>query len=212
MGEYTEKLHLYKPVLAENVSLADHFNANCDELESKLGNCKDLTASIITQLVNMGEVEISVSQWAWLGGYGINAKARAYQNAPDQTIANSTATKIRLDVESYDPGDNFDAITNYRFVAPVSGFYQVNAAILWNVNGQVDHRVELSIQKNGTTVFETDAHRAHNTILSSVVSDIVWLDESDYLEIWGYQNSGANCDVDGDMRHTYLSVHFLSPA
>ena len=76
----------------------------------------------------------------YYGDYGTNyettaqavdARVRAYLAADQENIADDTWTKVTLDTENYDTGADFDSTTKYRFTAPVTGYYQINAMIRW---------------------------------------------------------------------------------
>lgn len=47
----------------------------------------------------------------------------------DQIVSDAIETKIQLNTEVFDVGGNFDPTTNYRFTAPVAGYYQVNGML-----------------------------------------------------------------------------------
>ena len=48
----------------------------------------------------------------------------------DQTINDNTVTLIAFDTEDYDPNGDFDNTAgNYKYVVPVTGYYQVNANV-----------------------------------------------------------------------------------
>jgi hypothetical protein len=44
----------------------------------------------------------------------------------------STPTKVSFDVAEYDTGSNYDLTTNYRFVAPINGFYKFDSRVKWS--------------------------------------------------------------------------------
>lgn len=44
----------------------------------------------------------------------------------NQTINDTTITKIQFNTEVYDNNENFDAVTNFNYTAPVTGYYQIN--------------------------------------------------------------------------------------
>ena len=45
----------------------------------------------------------------------------------------ATFTKIILDTEEFDTASCFDSSTNYRFTPTVAGYYQINAAVTYDV-------------------------------------------------------------------------------
>lgn len=134
---------------------------------------------------------------------GVNVKARAARTT-NQSIADATATKLTLDTETYDVGGDFDAVTNYRFTAPVTGYYMICAQV--NYASAADGSVEqLDIRKNGSDLVRATG-RASGTGNASVnLSDIVLLTATDYIELWFTHGTGAGENCTG-----FMSVHLLS--
>lgn len=134
---------------------------------------------------------------------GVNVKSRAARTT-NQAIADATATKISLDTETYDIGGDFDAVTNYRFTAPVTGYYIICAQVNYASAG--DGSVEqLDIRKNGSDFLRV-TDRAAGTGNSSVnISDIVLLTAADYVELWFTHGAGAGENCTGSM-----AIHLLS--
>ena len=72
-----------------------------------------------------------------------------------QTLTGTGATKIVLQGETYDSGNNFDNVTNYRYTVTVPGFYLFQAAIDFvpAANGTMN----AAMYKNGSPIFSEDA-------------------------------------------------------
>jgi len=112
----------------------------------------------------------------------------------DQSISNSTYTKLQYDSESYDTDAAFDSSTNYRFTAPSAGKYFFHAQLQYTatsdggqlrgqfyVNGSAFHS-QLRIQHtspNGSDSF-------------AVMSDVINLSANDYVEVFGYQSESGS--------------------
>jgi hypothetical protein len=129
--------------------------------------------------------------------------ARACRSA-DFSFSAGAWTKVPLDTLNFDTGSNMDVATNNRFDVPVSGYYQVEAAMLQTANtyGYV------SIYKNGTQISQAggsaDTDRAETT-------DLIYCEAGDYLELWVYSGSGAlNVDSGLGSTGTYLAVAQVS--
>jgi hypothetical protein len=121
----------------------------------------------------------------------------AYQNATT-TINNSTATKIALQLEEFDTASAFDSTTNYRFTPQVAGYYQVNGTV--NFAASATGFRFINIYKNGSSV-----KSGQNSVGGSinftqiVVSALVYLNGStDYIELYGNQNSGGALATSGN--------------
>lgn len=87
----------------------------------------------------------AVTPVKWTNPY----KFSAYRNAA-YTPTSGSAIKMPYDAEAFDSNSNFDSTTNYRYTAPVSGFYQFNATTSWNTTTAT--RTFLSLMKNGSEV------------------------------------------------------------
>jgi hypothetical protein len=109
-------------------------------------------------------------------------QARANRSAAF-TLPASTNTKIPFDTVSFDPGGNFQ-LANGRYICPASGYYQVDGQINLSVG---TGSIEAIIYKNGSQA----ATGTFATAYSSSVSDIIYCQAGDYLELWGYGTGGA---------------------
>lgn len=147
--------------------------------------------------------------------YGDNApnitpKAKAYPTN-SQTIATGTWTKVALNEEIYDVGNDFDSTTNYRFTAPVSGYYLVSGQLSWNSMG--NNSFYLSIWRNGSSAdrIVTDSIKpAVGVVHTQRIVDIVYLTANQYIELYCYQDSGSNVSTIAGNLYTFMTVHLLS--
>jgi len=48
-----------------------------------------------------------------------------------QAITSGTTTKVQLNSEVYDKGNNFDAVTNFQYTVPEAGQYLILASVDW---------------------------------------------------------------------------------
>ena len=136
---------------------------------------------------------------------GFSSKARAYLNVA-QTISDNSWTKITLDTENYDGNDEF---ASNKFTAKEAGYYQVNAQIMWN--SSVDQSLHaIGLYKNGSRIAQDWKNSSGIALFGQGISDIVYLAVGDYLELYVYQNIGANKNVEGNSDTTYMSIHRLS--
>lgn len=137
------------------------------------------------------------------------AKARAYRTTT-QSINNAAATKVQLDGESYDVGSNFDNATNYRFVAPVTGYYMVVGSVAFD--DLADGKQSIAyIYVNGSPVTQARTMTAGATEdTETTVSDIIYLTASQYVELYCLHNHGSARNLKGGSALTFLAVHLLS--
>jgi hypothetical protein len=106
------------------------------------------------------------------------------------TIATSTFTKIPFSSLVTDTNSNYNT-SLYRFTPTVAGYYLVKVQFFLGVSGG---RTAASIYKNGSDVCQTLIPSSNTNGGVSVVSQaVVYLNgSSDYVEAYGYQESGGN--------------------
>lgn len=122
---------------------------------------------------------------------GFSAEPSGAQSIPD-----ATNTKVAFQTENWDLNGEFDNATNYRFT-PAEGYYQVNAGV--GISSLDPTKLlKIFIYKNGSAIRQNRAFSSVNDINCITISDIVYLDGDDYIEIYMYQNDGA-------ARNTYIT-------
>ena len=132
----------------------------------------------------------------------ITINAAAMKNTPafqatvngSQTIATGTSTKIEFDTENFDTDGTYD-VSLYRFTPAVAGKYLIHGRIGWADEPVEDKAQYTQIFKNGSLVFEANRRTAASTGRDATVACIAIVDlgASDYVEIFGYHNSGSIC-------------------
>ena len=121
----------------------------------------------------------------------------------DQTIPNSTWTKLQLGTEFFDIQNEFDNVTNYRFTATNAGKYLLTIEV--DLEDLADGTtLGCIIKKNGAyysafTSFATGAART----CSFAGADVIHLAASDYVEAFVYHNHGSNRIAEAN---TYLNL------
>ena len=109
-----------------------------------------------------------------------------------QTIATNTFTKIQYNVKTFDTNTNYDNTTNYRFTPTVAGYYQINGNFA--MAGAASGYCQIAIYKNGGQV-ASGSGIPNNTNVGGMcfAGTVLFLNGStDYVEIYGWQNSGGN--------------------
>lgn len=133
-------------------------------------------------------------------------KARAYRSTT-QAINDITFTKVQFDGESYDVNSNFDSSTNYRYTAPISGYYNVFSRIFFNV--ATTNRAIVALYKNASVVSRgSDIYTGQYQ--GCVISDTVYLAKGDYVEIYAYRDGTGTENLFGEATgsQTFFSVSF----
>lgn len=138
----------------------------------------------------------------------MHPKAKAYSTDDSQVIGNSSATKVIMTQEVYDVGSDYDT-TNSRFVAPVTGYYLATGQTYWLSPSGEQHWIALYV--NGAAVAKQFFGGITSSSTSSTVTDVIYLTAAQYVELYVYQASGGNENIDkGDVTNTFLTVHLLS--
>ena len=106
------------------------------------------------------------------------------------TVANDTATKIAFTTEVFDVGSGYDA-SNSKFVVPSgeAGKYFFAAAIEYNITSATTS-ARAQIRKNGSIVIAKQGYNSYYD--NNIVCGVVELAVSDYIEVYGYHNSGGS--------------------
>lgn len=133
-------------------------------------------------------------------------KFRAYLGTAQSP---GTNTKIQLKSENYDTNSNFDSTTNYRYTAPISGFYHFSGALrqLLSNGGQT----QVVIYKNGSAaaygqvIFNSSGG---NQSMTSTASTDLQLAANDYIELYAGAASTASAYTEAEA--TYLCGHLVS--
>jgi hypothetical protein len=114
-----------------------------------------------------------------------NMPAFSVYRSSNQSISNSTYTKVQFNTEEFDTASAFDSTTNYRFTPQVAGYYQLNALINAGGSSPVSTASAIAIYKNGSVYKYGVYTQATGSNVS--VSALVYLNGStDYVEVYGY--------------------------
>ena len=119
-----------------------------------------------------------------------NAPAFSAYRSTDQSISNTTWTKVQLNAEEFDTASAFDSATNFRFTPQVAGYYQISAGISFKSSNWTENAIGIykngSLYKNGPM----STFSAATGFVNSSMSALVYLNGStDYIELYGYVNA-----------------------
>lgn len=119
-----------------------------------------------------------------------------YRNA-SQAIGGGTTGKVNFDAKVYDTGVNFDIATNFRYTAPVTGFYRFNAAVNIATGGVETYWI--SLFKNGSELVRGQVSQAAGTATLTCVlsSPLIQVSANDYFEIYMTNSSGGTKSLIG---------------
>lgn len=108
--------------------------------------------------------------------------------ASGNTSITNTTQKVVLNTERFDTNNNFDSSTNYRYTAPVTGFYQLSAQVgLGSAGAGTGEYGYLMIYKNNAELVRSEmipGVGSANLLPRPHISILVSLTAGDYLELW----------------------------
>lgn len=185
-----------------NIDIQDSFTAIRDSSDNELVKFAKTTSAVneitITNAATTGNPLIAPSggdtnihlrlQGKGTGGVWADLynpyKFRVTKSSSQNTVA-ASFTKVQFNVEDFDTNNNFDSSTNYRYTAPVTGYYQFN----WNCHTANGADVVASLFKNGTEITRGQEIGATSTPATSAGSALVSANANDYFEIHVYNNA-----------------------
>ena len=117
----------------------------------------------------------------------------AYSNVTT-SCPNNTTTKLKMDTEVYDTDSCYDPVL-YRFTPNVSGKYRVYMSARFG--NTIDfNEFAVLIRKNGSNITKFGMRVEHSpTVNCSTVVEMNGT--TDYLEAYGFQNSGGTENFNG---------------
>lgn len=166
-------------------------------------NIKSGKLNTNNSVVTNNVTDAAITPPKWTNPY----KFGAYQSALQLNLVANTWTKIELQTEEFDTNSNFANTVTWRYTVPVSGFYQFNASVAFNVgaNGVL---YMCALYKNGTELKRGTQAYGNPTQSDSVVSSHIQLAASDYIELFGFCGSGVT--VLNGQTQTYLNGFLVS--
>lgn len=153
----------------------------------------------------------AVTQGMLSTGVAGNGPAFSAYRSTNQTVNNSTWTKVQADVEEFDTNSNYDNAANHRFTPTVAGYYQINGEV--KLTGSASTLIA-SIYKNGSE-FKRGVQfgNASQSGQSPAVSVLVYLNgSSDYVELYVFQQSGVTLNIEGSAGTNGYFQAFLARA
>ena len=142
-----------------------------------------------------------------------NVRCRAYLATDQLNLVDGDWTVVQLGSESYDSGSDFNVAT-YKFVVPVTGYYQVSWNLTWDDTNMVADKLYVSAIWEATCSTRLSHSHNQSSIGSYIAcggSDILYLTAGKEIQLQCLQNSGGNTvDIKSAAGITYLAIHLLS--
>jgi len=127
-----------------------------------------------------------------------------------QSISSNVYTKIAFNLEDFDVGGCYNT-ANFRFTPNVAGIYCISSSVGIITPGAVCSTLT-AITFNGTTTRENWSTVANisNTYTNHASALLRFNGSSDYVEIYGYQNSGVTCTAASGV-YSWFEAFFVRP-
>ena len=127
-----------------------------------------------------------------------------------QTVANGTFTKISFNTKYFDTATAYDAVTNYRFTAPVAGYYQVNMSCRIAMTGASESFIDL--YKNGSEFLRGGDNIVTGTQAQPSLATVIYLAINDYIEAFIWQGSGISQAIQSGAQYNNFSAVMVRSA
>ena len=114
----------------------------------------------------------------------------------NQSLSNSTNTIVQYNSiggAGLDPSSVFST-SNYRFIAPVAGYYWVAANVRTNNQG-ANARVDMLIRKNGAGVMSQGQNQQSSNDMGWSAMGIIQCAANDFIDIMINANGGNNTTI-----------------
>ncbi len=132
------------------------------------------------------------------------ARVRAYLNTITG-VASGEFVKVPFDAEEYDEKGEYDHEVNHKYTAKETGLYLITSAVNFKA---IDSDIVflLAIFKNGTQINWVTTPTGGQPAITGLITEIVKLNQNDYIEIFCYHEAGVNKDIDKNSYKTWLSI------
>jgi hypothetical protein len=136
--------------------------------------------------------------------------ANAYPVNATQKVSNNSNSYVALELQMVNLGNIY--ATNH-FVAPVAGYYQVNANVGY-IAGVAGKRYMALVWDvtNGVSIATGISQASGTGNISANVSKLIYLNAGQVIDLYTYQDSGADAYLAYDAAYsplTYMSVQLV---
>lgn len=167
----------------------------------RVGNLQGYTVQPVTDSGSQNRVTAN--------GQSFLPRAQVNLGGNNQVIPSGAWTKVALNTVEYDVGGHYDNV-NYRWTPKAAGQMEVLLNIAWNTV-TVGAAFFVAVNHNGTVVKQTRIVPGFTIGGQSVslVAAVVSGGDTDYIEVWVYQNSGAPQALDGANSDSWATFKLL---
>ena len=134
-----------------------------------------------------------------------NPLARAFLNS-GYVISSGSWMVVNFDVLDYDTTGDFNLMTD-RFICPISGYYLISGMLTFSIMTDGEAIFVAAFIEDILKAWNA-VRAAHSTILTTSFTDIVYLNEGDYVELRAYHTGSGPRAIFGDSEgiYTYLTI------
>ena len=123
-----------------------------------------------------------------------NTPAFVAYKTSNQSISNSSTTKVTFEAEQLDSGSVYNT-SNSRFTPGVAGYYWIGARWRYDTGTDFDS-AGYYLYKNGSIIAKSVFINQNSN--GSFLNLVVQSDADDYFEMYANQNSGGSVNINGD--------------
>ena len=167
-------------------------------------NNEAITAPVYSPLAHPGGLPITISEGQ---PYKISVS-----RGGTYALTSGVATKVNHDIETFDTNKNWDPTTNFRFTAPVNGYYDIAAQVCVGSAGMGTTESSIAyIYKNGAELRRGDQRIGSGNasqINRHLIVDQTYLAAGDYIEHIAQCFGGR--DITGGSNQTYMTIKLSS--
>jgi len=139
-----------------------------------------------------------------------DAAIRVYRTSAAQAIPTGVRTAISWQASAYQTGITWSAGTNpTRLTVPTTGIYLLDASIRWTSSASNTYGIGWHRGSSLSTQYDMQMHPGNGQDTTSGL-ELIDMVAGDYLEVYGYQDSGVNKNAVGAAEYeTSASLHLL---
>ena len=115
--------------------------------------------------------------------------AARFTRSTTQNVSTTSPTKVQLNTVSFDTHAGFNAVNN-RYIAPVAGFYRINAAVYCSAITSGSF-LQVYIYRNGSDIANSFGIGTSTSDVSQSVSTLVQLNAGDFIELFVSSNDSS---------------------
>ncbi len=197
--------------------IVDNFVAGIPDIFTTKGDIAIASAADVAGRLGVGsdgQVLIADSsealgvKWGAIGSGGLIASAKV---SSTKAVPTATATLIDFDTVIFDDGSDVTTGASWKYTAPSTGYYFVQAAITLesSASWEIGESLMIQVFKNGAsigTLAIAFVHAAGTFQMFATGSMVIALSATDYIDIRVTQDSDVTINVAADGAQSYVSI------